>query len=518
MSRVPPTELLASESWDVVIAGAGMGGAVLAHGLARRGLRTLVLERGRDLVRDRDVFRGDHAELHPRFDVSTSEALRAAGREDRAIGWNGADVIPEVGAGAGGSSALFGGVLERFFPEDFEPRRHYDAGASALPDAWPISYRELVPHYAEAEALFEVCGGPDPLRDGDARPASEWPGPASAAVGEALTRRALHPYPVRRGRTRAGCAGCQGYLCATECKRDAGSVALARAFAAGAGTVFECAVERVDADRRRVRHLEVSHAGGGARVRARVFVLALGALRTPALLLASRGPEWPAGVANGSGAVGRHLMRHGIDIWALRGAPPAASADDAKALAFTDFYARGREKLGAVQSFGVPPPLAYLRRQALVPLHWRLGPLSRWLWRRYARTPLLASILEDFPYAENRVTVATDGRPQVTYRQRESELHRRRTLQELLRAAFRGLGATLVSDRDAPKALGHVCGTCRFGDDPATSVLDRDNRAHELDNLYVADASFFPSSGGLNPALTIAANALRVADRIAERL
>ncbi len=507
-----------TEVWDVVIAGAGMGGAVLAHGLARRGLRTLVVERGRDLIRDPAVFRGERAELHPRFEASRSDALRAAGREHRAIGWNGTDVIPEVGAGAGGSTALYGGVLERFFPEDFEPRRHYEAADSALPESWPLSYREIEPHYAEAERLFEVCGGPDPLRERDSRGFGAWPGPASRALAEAFAQRSLHPYPVRRGRTRERCEGCQGYLCPTGCKREAGSVALLPALAAGAVCVFGCTVERIEADRARVLHLDVTRAGVGERLRARVFVLACGALRTPALLLASRGPDWPHGVANGSGAVGRHLMRHGIDIWALRGASPVETADDAKAIAFTDFYARAGEKLGAVQSFGVPAPLAYLHRQPSVPLRWRLGPLSSWLWRRYAKTPLMASILEDFPYPDNRLTLESDGRPHVTYRLHESELRRRRTLQGLLRSAFRGLGATLVSGRDAPKALGHVCGTCRFGDDPKTSVLDRDNRAHGIDNLYVVDASFFPSSGGINPALTVAANALRVAGRIADRL
>jgi choline dehydrogenase-like flavoprotein len=211
-------------------------------------------------------------------------------------------------------------------------------------------------------------------------------------------------------------------------------------------------------------------------------------------------------------------MRHAIDLWVLRDAPPLESPGDAKALGFNDLYTCGRSKFGSVQSFGAPPPLEYLQRQPIASLVWRLGPLSRWLWHRYSRAPLLASILEDLPYPENRVEAGADSRPRLHYRPGASEERRRRAFRGELRGLLRGLGATLVSGRDAPKALGHACGTCRFGTDPATSVLDRDNRAHQLDNLYVVDASFFPSSAGLNPALTIAANALRVGDLLAARL
>ena len=518
----PQAESLEMELWDVVIAGTGMGGATLGLVLAEAGRRVLFVEKGLDLSSPSTAaLRGGPAEIHAGFQEARRETLGRAGRASAPIldVAGGLQFVPEVGCGTGGSTSLFGAVLERFFPIDFTPGEwHHDAPCSALPEQWPVSYDEMRPWYARAERLYRVRGGPDPLRAGvnDPLPAAT---PAARALAEALCSRGVHPYPLPLACESAGeCQTCQGYLCPSGCKNDADRIALRPALARGARLLAPCEVAHLEADRARVRALVCRAQGRSFRLKARVFVLACGALNTPALLLASCQPHWENGLANGSGKVGRNLMRHAIDLWVLRGAPPLQAPGDAKALGFNDLYTCGRSKFGSVQSYGAPPALEYLRRQPTASLVWRLGPLSRWVWRRYSRAPLLASILEDLPYPENRVEPGADGRPRLQYRPGVSEERRRRAFRRELRGLLRGLGATLVSGRDAPKALGHACGTCRFGTDPATSVLDCDNRAHQLDNLYVVDASFFPSSAGLNPALTIAANALRVGALLAARL
>jgi choline dehydrogenase-like flavoprotein len=285
----------------------------------------------------------------------------------------------------------------------------------------------------------------------------------------------------------------------------------------------ECSALFLEADRREVRRIVCARNGGEITLRAKVVILAAGALMTPALLLNSRNDAWPGGLANDSGLVGRNLMRHVNDLYILTHAPRVADLTQAREIIFNDFYVHEGHKLGSVQAFGVAPPLEYIRNQPGPNLWRRLGPAAAIAWKLTSRMPILASILEDLPYRENRVW--PDGPPHRNGHQRlhyryelgPSEHERaerfRGVLQQLLRP-FRPIRVFGTSDR---KALGHVCGTCRFGEDPRTSVLDPWNRAHGLSNLYVVDASFFPTSGGLNPALTVAANALRVAHHLGSR-
>ena len=516
--------------WDVVVVGTGMGGATLGLALARAGKQVLFVEKGRDLsAPGTHALKGRPAEGDPGYRRSSPlerrDLLARSGRvtEELCDVARGRRVLPELGCGTGGSSSLYGMVLERFFPADFEPRgQHEDVADSSLPEAWPVSFAELRSWYEAAERLYRVRGSGDPLRPGE-NAALLPPTPVGAATGlllDRLTGLGLHPYRLHLAcDAAAGCQACQGYLCPSACKNDAERIALRPATTLhAAGLLSECEVVALDADRTHISSVVCEQAGRRGGVRGRVIVLAAGALATPALLLRSRSAEWRAGLANGSGVVGQNLMRHGIDLWLLRRAPRLDEPGDAKAIGISDFYRRGSRKLGSVQSFGAPPPLEYLKNQGAP--FWRLlGPVAGALLERIRRMPILATILEDLPYARNHVELAPNGRElRLHYRPGASEVRRRAQFREELRRELRDLRPFLVSRVDAPKALGHVCGTCRFGDDPRTSALDRDNRAHQLDNLYVVDASFFPSSAGINPALTIAANALRVAALLVSRL
>jgi len=524
--------------WDVIVVGTGMGGGMLGHRLARSGRRVLFVEKGRStLPRTPGTIRSAIPEkAEPRAYRSAAayyDALARAGRSTDEIedisGRVPRRLVPFIGSGTGGSSALYGMVCERFFPRDFTPRQDFtDPGDSTVPEAWPVSYDQMAPWYAEAEKLLGVRGQPDPLRPEAAEvnlPAAPPFSAHSRALVSYLAGRGLHPYhlPMACDYTE-GCATCQDYLCDQSCKNDAGRNCVLPAVAEyGAQLLTECRVVRLDADRTQVRQVICEHRSGMLALSAKVVVLAAGALVTPVLLFNSRSGEWPRGLANGSDWVGRNLMRHLLDpieIWPHNDHKITGAN---KEIGLNDFYFWEGQKYGTVQSFGPVPPVEWLTNRP----DWRgkalrlMRPAVRPIYERvFAGGLVLAAMTEDLPYLDNRVLPydgpSLDGRQRlrIQYRLHPSEIERRsaflRQLKEVLQP-FRNM--SLVSG-ERNTNLGHVCGTCRFGTDPKTSVLDSHNRAHEVDNLYVVDTSFFPSSAGLNPSLTVAANALRVAAHV----
>ncbi len=535
---------LAGRHWDAIVVGTGMGGATLGHALARAGWQVLFVERGGSSLAAAEALRGDYAERgFPAPAVPGPQhagVLARAGREGAWIedrsGNESRKFVPFIGSGAGGSSALYGMALERFFPADFEPRRNFpDAIDTTLPEAWPVSYAEMAPHYEAAERLYRVRGTVDPLRPATSGQSGHIaaPPPLTPAGGElfgCLGDKGLHPYRLPLAcEFVAGCECCQGYLCAKGCKNDASRICLQPALAEhGAALIDRCEVVALEASRTAVTGVVCDRQGQRLVLRGRTVILAAGALATPGLLLRSASADWPQGLANASGMVGRNLMRHLIDLYALRPRLPGPFDNRQKEIAFNDFYQVDGEKLGSVQSLGrLPPPemlhaameqdmrddfggwagaLFRLSRPAIMPFLRRLGE-SRMV---------LAATLEDLPYADNAVESGPDGLT-LRYRLREQDRRRVERFRQRVREVLRPYPVMLIKQAENNQRIAHVCGTCRFGDDPAASVLDRDNRAHGLANLYVVDASFFPSSGGTNPGLTIAANALRVAAALAAR-
>jgi choline dehydrogenase-like flavoprotein len=254
-----------------------------------------------------------------------------------------------------------------------------------------------------------------------------------------------------------------------------------------------------------------------------VVVLAAGALITPVLLLNSWSGDWPRGLANGSGWVGRNLMRHLIDwveIWPQRDWKVRGPN---KEIGLNDFYFWEGQKYGTVQSAGSVPPMEVLTNHP----GWQQKPLrivghaARPIYEHVLNSGhLLALIMEDLPYLDNRVlpskwpSLDNCQRPRIEYRLHPSEIERRAVFLQQLNQVLQPFRKITLRGAENNAAVAHVCGTCRFGTDPKTSVLNPQNRAHEVDNLYVVDGSFFPSSTGLNPSLTIAANALRVAAHV----
>jgi len=508
--------------WDVVIVGTGMGGGALGHALSAKGWRVLFLEQGRDTLDAIDDASGEMQDA--------ADRLRH-GRWPERVEWRvdgqRHERFTSLGCGVGGSTPFYGGALERFDRIDLEPEDDHPAGP------WPISYATLAPFYAEAEALLGVKGTRDPLGDADAhgRPRPPAPCGADAVLFGDLARAGLHPYRLHVGIAyRPGCAECVGRVCPSGCKSDAANRLVLPAVATGRATLRGgCEVLRIEAAGRRATALIYRRDGRLFRVGAPIIVLAAGTLRTPALLLASTTADHPDGLANGSGQVGRNLMFHASDWLAIWPSRKDATPGPRKTVSLRDFYRVKGARVGALQSVGLPAGYGNI----LLHLYdrfdrsrWRwLTPLRPWLRlparvaaRLFGQATLFALIVEDLPYPDNRVEldVQAPGRIKVTYRIR-SELRAR------VAAGRQAIGDRLRNRHfwvkpDVVLDDGHPSGTCRFGHDPATSVLDPDCRAHEVDNLYVVDGSFMPSSGGTNPSLTIAANALRVATRIDERL
>lgn len=521
--RTADVDDIAQTFWDVIVVGTGMGGATMGYALARAGWKVLFCEKGHDTAHG---LRGDYAELH-RDGVGDGEAARLlrGGRYAEPVrdlsGRRPRSFVPFIGCGTGGSSALYGMVLERLQAADFEPAGHFPATAGAtLPARWPIDLDTLTPFYDQAERLYGV-------RKDEATP--PWSAPARE-LAEHFTARGLHPYRLPQSCEYVpGCPGCQSFLCARNCKGDGDRNCLRPALDQhGAVLLDRCEVLRLEAGQTRVEALHCRRHGREFRLRGRVVVLAAGALATPVLLLASASEAWPQGLANASGLVGRNLMRHYIDLYAVFARTRARTDENVKELGCNDFYLCKDGKFGTLQSFGRLPPARMivddLQRELRDTVHPALAigmapfkPIMRpVLDAVFTRSTLLASVMEDLPFAENRVRIAPASAAgiAVEYRMRASEAARIAQMRKHVAAALAPYRFLLIKQAENNERIAHACGTCRFGNDPRESVLDADNRAHGIDNLYVVDASFFPSSGGTNPALTIAANALRVAARV----
>jgi choline dehydrogenase-like flavoprotein len=505
-----------SERWDVAVIGSGMGGSTVAWALASRGFSVLVLEKGGSIGPDQNAAEAEtpEARLSRGWWPNQISQKRPDGGCDR--------FFAPVGCALGGSSIHYAAALERMASTDFETLQ---AARQSVPP-WVATFDEFKPFYEQAESLYGI----DRLSsDAAERRLSEW----DRALMEAMRRNGLKPELLHVAmRFDEQCEECIGKVCPRECKADSRVACLEVASRQPRCRVLDqCDVQSLDADNNSVRTIRALRLGRDIEVRARIVVLAAGALHSPQILLRSRNDCWPQGLANRSGQVGRNLMFHTADIYALW-APRRLNrtSRQKKSLSVRDFYVRDGRRLGYVQSMGLDAgrgSIAVYLKDVLR----RYGLKNEFLLRVMVKLPaqiaafmlgsagLFAAMTEDDPDPDNRL-VLDPGEPDgANFTYAITDDLRRRA--DLLRQAF--------SERVRPWKLirlspgltmnyGHPCGTCRFGEDPASSVLDRNCKTHDLDNLYVLDASFMPRSGAVNPSLTIAANALRVAPQIAERL
>ncbi|MBS0123379.1 GMC oxidoreductase [Thetidibacter halocola] len=503
--------------WDAIVIGTGIGGGTIGRALAEGGQTVLFLEQGAA------GFRSDRAGLS---DTPLPEARLTRGLwpEPLHIRLNGQDsaFFAPLGAGVGGSSVFYAATLERPEPHDLDDR----PGLPHPAGGWPVGFDAMAPWFDVAARLYRLSGTDDPLGGADPLPLVPPPAatPVEASLMESLAQAGLHPYRAHTAIDRQpGCLSCLGHKCPMRCKMDGRSAGVEPALATGRATLIDRAeVLRLHADGRRVTGVEARVHGQVRTFRARRVVLSGGALGSPRLLLASASGDWPDGLANRSGLVGRNLMFHVnqmVALWPRRGTADGTT----KGIAFRDLYHDGGTRFGTVQAMGIPAGYGeivhYLSlmlarsRVAGVPLLIRAAAaLSAGL---LGRAQVFVGLMEDLPYPDNRVTFdpAHPGRLSVEYRFHPELIARHRAFRRAIHRALRGHRRIMLG-LGPELNWGHPCGTLRFGADPARSVLNPDCRAHDLENLWVVDASFMPSSMGVNPSLTIAANALRVADVI----
>lgn len=509
-----------TERFDVVVIGSGAGGGTVARALADTGARLLILERGG--VVPRELANWDPAVVWRELRYRTTEEwLDDEGKPFR----------PYTHYNVGGNTKFWGTVLYRLRREDFGAIEHEDG----ISPAWPIDYDTLAPYYDRAERMYEVHGdvGSDPTEPSRG-PYAHAPiphAPNMSALVARLRAMGLHPSPLPLGLLRPGepggctlCRTCNSFPCALGAKSDAEVCGVEPAVAHPNVTLRTGALARrlvTDSSGRRVQAVEVETQGRVSRIEARLVVVSAGAVNSAALFLRSASDRHPQGLANSSGLVGRNYMAHlatmmqGFSPWRLN------RDDFQKTVAINDFYLAGPGRpypLGQIQSQGRTHPLMAKivgDTWSYKGVEWRHIPL--WAYDAWvSRAVDWLAMTEDLPRPENRVTIAPDGRVQLRYRPNNVRAHAR--LVDELRHVLRRLGywsPKVFAYSAGAKNTTHQCGTMRFGVDPTTSVLDPFCRTHDVSNLFVVDASFFPSSAAVNPGLTIIAQALRVADHIA---
>ena len=510
-----------TDHYDVIVIGSGAGGGTVTYALAPTGAKVLLLERGGWLPREAENW--------------SPAAVWAEGRYHNSGKWtdhDGKQFSPKQNYYVGGNTKFYGAILFRFRERDFEAIQHVDG----ISPEWPIRYADLEPWYTRAERLYQVHGerGTDPIEP----PATEpYPYPAIshepriAQLHSDLAAAGLHPFPLPNGilidesaperSACVRCATCDGFPCLVNGKADAQVICVQPALRYPNVTLLTGAlVTRLDTDPsgRSVNRVVVERDGAVETYSADVVVVAGGAINSAALLLRSANDRHRHGLGNSSGVVGRHLMLHNNSSLIAFSTMPNPTKFQ-KTLGINDFYFRDPDSdwpypLGAMQMLGKSDAVlvGFDVPDAADPADLARHSIDFWL------------TTEDLPLPDNRVTLGPDGNIRLSYTPTNLEAHQR------LREKFMGLLDTMRCRNEVYEnrqyaggqlgigGVAHQNGTIRFGSDPATSALDLDCKLHDLDNLYVADSSFFVSATAVNPTLTIIANALRVSETIAQRL
>ncbi len=485
---------------DIAVVGSGMGGATVAWALREKGAKVLVIERG-------DFAPREYENWSPRAVFGENRYKNA----DPWVGGDGRKFTPGYYHYVGGSTKLYGATLPRLREADFGEIAYEDG----LSPAWPISYDDLEPFYGEAESLFLVHGdGADPTEPRRSTAFPYEPIPHEAPIeklAERLRGQGIRPYhlPQALDRRAGGdcvlCRTCDAYICMLDAKGDADVCAMRPAIESpDVRLMTRTAVDRVLTEGGAVSSLAANRDGRRIKVKAGRYVLAAGAMNTAALLLASD-PGGP-GVANSSDQLGRNYMAHTCTF--VAGVRPGRDPHFVyhKTMGISDWYEAGPGTpfpLGNIQSLG---KLTGTTIKAARP--WAPTAILDWFTRRsvdfFAQT-------EDVPLPENRVAIEPDGTRRLHWR--PTNLGPHAELVKRASTALRKAGYPLVfTEQLGIEATSHQSGTARMGTDPSTSVVDPGCRAHDLDNLWILDSSVFCSSGAMNPALTVAANAMRVVD------
>jgi len=514
--------------YDVIIIGSGAGGGTLAHRLAPSGKKILIIERGDFVPREKANW--------------DAKLVNVEGKYQTKEHWYDADgkpLHPHTNYYVGGNTKFYGAALFRLRKEDFGAV-HHDGGISP---AWPIAYEDLEPYYLEAERLFEVHGnrGEDPTEPRASGPYA-FPAishePRIQQLSDDLSALGLKPFHTPLGvrldernphtSKCIRCNTCDGFPCLVHAKSDAQVMCVEPALRRGNVSLIRNALARkleTCNSGREITGVVVEHEGKVDRFSADIIVVSCGAINSAALLLRSASERHPNGLANRSDVVGRHYMGHTNSVLMAISRCPNPTIFQ-KTLSVNDFYFGSEDwpfPMGHISFVGKLDAETLRAGAPAIAPGWTLDAMAK-----HSLDFWLTS--EDLPDPENRVTLNRNGEIVLTYKPNNESAHQR-LIQKLEHAlnhikceehgqCHQGLFArSLFLGQRIPLAgVAHQNGTVRFGTDPKTSALDPNCKAHDLDNLYVVDGSFFPSSAAVNPALTIIANSLRVGDHLLERL
>jgi choline dehydrogenase-like flavoprotein len=513
--------------YDLIIIGTGAGGGTLAHRLAPTGKKILILERGPFLPREKANWDTVQVVQKERYHTSEVWYDNSTGQE----------IHPGVGYFVGGNTKVYGGALFRWREQDFDQVVH----KGGISPEWPLKYQDFEPYYTQAEHLYEVHGkrGLDPTEPatGAAYPYPEIRHePRIQEIHEALQGRGLHPFYLplaiklndvdRRLSACIRCDTCDGFPCLVDGKADAEVNCIRPAEQYPHVTLLtDAQVKRLHTSPsgREVTGVEVEINGEHQLFASDIVVVACGAINSAALLLKSANDQHPQGLANRSDQVGRNLMKHqnGAIIGVTTKSNPTTFQ---KTLAINDFYWGDEDfqyPMGHVQLLGkVNADMIAQESPAVLGLSFQERNAFAAIASHSVDWWLTA---EDLPDPDNRVTLRGDA-VQLNYTENNTEAYNRLLNRWIKELKSIDCGETIIPAafyfrKKLPlQGVAHQCGTCRFGDDATTSVLDRNCRTHDVDNLYVVDGSFFRSSAAVNPTLTIIANALRVGDHLIQRL
>jgi choline dehydrogenase-like flavoprotein len=508
--------------FDVIIIGTGAGGGTLAYALAPTGKRILLLERGGYVPREKDNW--------------DSRAVVTEGKYHIKEPWydkDGKEFHPGTHYFVGGNTKFYGAALVRLRKEDFGEIKHH----GGISPAWPLTYEDLEPYYTKAEHLYQVHGehGIDPTEPPASAPylyppvSHEW---RIQQLSDDLQKIGYHPFLLPMGvmlneknppKSRCiRCSTCDGFPCLVNAKADSQVICVDPALEHPNVTLVTNAyVSRLEtsASGREVTKVVVQRNGATETYSANTVVVSCGAINSAALLLRSANDKHPNGLANSSDQVGRNYMCH-LNSVMLAISKCENPTVFQKTLGLNDFYFASKEweyPMGHISFVGKSDAnILAAGAPKIVP------GFTLELMAKHSLDFWMTS--EDLPDPNNRVTLTKDGKIMLSYAPNNLESHKR--LQAKLKSLLKYVNCTedllhmnaYIGKRIPLAGVAHQNGTIRFGHDPKTSALDANCKAHDLDNLYIVDGSFFPSSGAVNPALTIMANALRVADHLRERL
>jgi choline dehydrogenase-like flavoprotein len=512
--------------YDVIVIGSGAGGGTLVHQLAPSGKKILLLERGDWLPREPQNWLAQDVFVDGRYQS-----------EDTWYDKDGKEFAPQVHYFVGGATKMYGAALYRLRAEDFGDIEHADG----ISPAWPISYEEMEPFYTRAEQLYEVRGarGEDPTEPPASAPYSH-PAvshePRIQQLADDLAAAGYQPFHAPCGvlldednmpySRCVRCQDCDGFPCLVHAKSDAEVMAVRPALEHENVTLLINATAQAlvtNPDGTEVTGVVVERDGETETHSADVIVVSCGAANSARLLLASATDKHSNGLANGSDQVGRNYMFHNSQAVLALSKEPNPTVFQ-KTLGLNDFYLASKEfdhPLGNIQMVGksqAPMFRGEKPGETKFAPGWSLETVATHAVDFWLST-------EDLPKPENRVTLNDDGRVKISYSY--SNDGPKQELYEKLKSMLGEIGMheghllphhAYLKNEIPVAGVAHQAGTCRFGADPADSVLDTNCKAHELDNLYVVDTSFFPSIGAVNPALTAMANAIRVGDHLLERL